>query len=185
MPTFHSSVVEYDLATGILHLQHVLHHATRNCSSSSQAVVTAAVDVNILLETVKGTDIQLGEWVNVIGYVRNKREHCSIRNEGASQRGESVRMVHVQAVMLWSAGALKVEAYEQAVASRNVCRQKCFSIFKNMMGTVGLNFNLIRMLSCLPHETWNAQVLIYLLHPESCCISRSVTPAHRLLSTWM
>ena len=96
----------------------MLHDAGRKRSSSTQAVVTAVVDINLLLEMVKGTDLQSGEWVNIMGYVRSKQEHFNKGRDRAPERFKSIEIVDVQAVMLWSAGTLKIEDYEQALACR-------------------------------------------------------------------
>lgn len=48
----------------------------------------------------------MGEWVNVVGYITDIR------------RDREKIEVCVQAVMLWSAGAVRVEEYEMAVRER-------------------------------------------------------------------
>jgi len=49
---------------------------------------------------------QVGAWVNVIGYMR--------QNDG-SQSTSKPRASMVDAVLIWSAGAIKLEDYEAAV----------------------------------------------------------------------
>lgn len=89
----------------------------------------ALVDVTLLLETMAGTDTKVGEWVNVIGYVVTAGNTGS-RGEDAKGGGGTVRgrgrddaagrgfSVRVQAIMLWSAGSVKIGEYERVLAER-------------------------------------------------------------------
>lgn len=88
----------------------------------------AVVDVNLLLSTLKSTDTQVGEWVNVIGYLESSNEDCDARRqqlhgESAQQQGGNeaarrTRVYRVQAVMLWSAGAVRIADYERVLEER-------------------------------------------------------------------
>ena len=78
--------------------------------------MTAAVDIGIPLETLKTPNLQLGEWVNVIGYVH--AEPKPLRANGASISLQNTKAVPVQAIMVWSAGSLKIDAYEQAAVAK-------------------------------------------------------------------
>lgn len=64
------------------------------------------MDVNLLLGTLHSTDTQLGEWVNVMGYITGplSSQH---RNSGDKKAN-----VFVQAIVLWSAGSVKLNEYE-------------------------------------------------------------------------
>ena len=84
------------------------------------------MDVSLLLEGLKRDDTQVGAWVNVIGYVegisREKigAEHRMMdieKGRHASHHNEMIR-VKVKAIMLWSAGALKIGEYERALEER-------------------------------------------------------------------
>lgn len=66
----------------------------------------ANVNIEHLLESVKRHEVEVGSWLNVIGYV--DREKVNEKEKG----------VHVQAIALWDAGNVDVGAYEQAVESR-------------------------------------------------------------------
>ena len=80
----------------------------------------ALVDVNILLSTLKSTDTQIGEWVNVMGYLEEKdRGSKNKKGRGRRERGD-VSAVRVQAVMLWSAGSVKLGEYEKAALGRKM-----------------------------------------------------------------
>lgn len=59
------------------------------------------MDVNLLVSTLRYTDTQIGEWINVLGYVQSK-----------SRDSPAPLSTNVQAVMLWSAGFIKLDEYE-------------------------------------------------------------------------
>lgn len=73
------------------------------------------VDLELLGATVKTTDTQIGEWVNVIGTVGE-----SATGSGEEGRKSKSKEVRIQAVMLWSAGGVKLADYEKAVEGRKV-----------------------------------------------------------------
>jgi len=54
---------------------------------------------------------QVGAWVNIIGYVRQNTE---------MQPTSKLRASMVDAVLIWSAGAIKLEDYEAAVRALQV-----------------------------------------------------------------
>lgn len=115
-------MVQYDVKRGVLALQHA-------CPPPPHRATVALVDVTLLLETLAGTDTQVGEWVNVIGYVDTVGDTGSRARDtkgggdkkggkgrdDAAERGFSVR---VQAIMLWSAGSVKIGEYERVLAER-------------------------------------------------------------------
>jgi hypothetical protein len=74
--------------------------------------IAALVDVKLLLENLKHEQTQTGEWVNVIGYI-SPTEQMAKRHQflGSS----ATQQVHVQALLLWSAGPLKLGRYEHAL----------------------------------------------------------------------
>lgn len=82
-----------------------LQHKSQDCRDK-----TALVDVNLLLETLNTPLMRIGEWVSVIGYVTEQ--------ESKPGRDGKIlgRFTSVQAIIYWSAGAIKVEEYEEAVA---------------------------------------------------------------------
>ena len=112
---FLGCVTKYDISTGVLELQHA--HP-----SAYDMTVIAVVDVNLLLENLKREDVAVGAWVNIVGYVEgviNKREKAKDLNGNTGQGGISrVDLVKVQAIMLWSAGAIKIGEYESALTQR-------------------------------------------------------------------
>lgn len=64
----------------------------------------------MLLPDVDPQLLQVGEWVNVIGYVQGKHDTQSLKLEMGD--------VPVQAVLLWSAGAVDIAEYERVVSRR-------------------------------------------------------------------
>ena len=121
---FLGCVTRYVISRGVLELQHAYHPPPRKPT-------VALVDVNVVLESLKGEDMQVGAWVNVMGYVEEvlkegKREQGQEqgKTEQMKRKGHSVREgprvvgVRVQAIMLWSAGGVKIEEYERTLGER-------------------------------------------------------------------
>lgn len=71
----------------------------------------ANVNVNNLLDVLNVETTQVGAWVNVIGYMRQGTESQSMSKPRASI---------VDAVLIWSAGAVKLVEYEAAVRALQV-----------------------------------------------------------------
>jgi hypothetical protein len=69
----------------------------------------ALVDVNHLLGTLHSTDTRVGEWVNVMGYITVPSSKQDRRSEDKQAN------VSVQAIVLWSAGSVKVDEYEKSL----------------------------------------------------------------------
>lgn len=112
---FLGCVTKYDLSTGVLELQHAY-------PSAFDKTVIALVDVNLLLENLKREDIVVGAWVNIVGYVEEamkKREKVrGLDGNMGLGRIDRVDLVKVQAIMLWSAGSIKIGEYESALSER-------------------------------------------------------------------
>lgn len=121
---FLGCVTRYNVSTGTLDLQHAY-------PSPPHTPAVALVDVNVILESLTREDMQVGAWVNVMGYVEGvlkegrrrqgqAQEKRALAREG--RRGEleepkAVR-VKVQAIMLWSAGGVKIGEYERILEER-------------------------------------------------------------------
>lgn len=121
---FLGCVMRYSISTGVLELQHVYQ-------LSPARPTVALVDINVILESLKREDMQVGAWVNVVGYVEDilkdgKREQGQEQGKAilVKQNGNCAReapramMVRVHAVMLWSAGAVKIGEYEKVLEER-------------------------------------------------------------------
>ncbi|RKU44417.1 hypothetical protein DL546_006563 [Coniochaeta pulveracea] len=96
---FLGCVKAYTLSTATLQLQH---------RDASHATVTALVDVRLVLERLTSDQRRTGEWVNVMGYV------TAILSDN---RRPGELLVHVQALLLWSAGALDIQQYQASAQS--------------------------------------------------------------------
>ena len=64
--------------------------------------MTANINIEHVLERVKSDQIDVGAWINVIGYIQDSKELG----------------IFVQAVAVWSAGNVDLEAYAIAVNKR-------------------------------------------------------------------
>lgn len=93
------SVHEYNGDSAILHLKG--RYPDTSASSGD-----ANVNVNNVLDSLNVEMIQVGSWVNVIGYMRRIDGSKSVsKPQGCA----------VDAVLVWSAGAIKLDDYEAAV----------------------------------------------------------------------
>ncbi|KAL8763081.1 MAG: hypothetical protein Q9184_001041 [Pyrenodesmia sp. 2 TL-2023] len=123
---FLGCVTHYSTVTGTITLQ----HAYSSTSVPQTICPTATVDVNLLLSALKSTDTQVGEWVNVLGYVQGLvdndgairrvvgRVGAGLRDMNKHKVERQIGIVGVQAVMLWSAGGVRLADYEKAVEMR-------------------------------------------------------------------
>jgi len=88
------SVDEYIVKTAILRLKH-------EYIPSNRAKV-ASVGLEHVLEALKWEDVDVGTWINVIGYVEQRKEKGTF----------------VQAIAVWNAGNVDSIAYADAVIKR-------------------------------------------------------------------
>ena len=105
------SVVKYGVSTGSIMLEHAFPQQMR-------PTPTVSVDLQLVLESLKVPDLQRGNWLNVIGYVRKSEQRFKkTGNPGADDIGR-VPIPNVQAVIVWDAGAIRVGDYEAALTSQ-------------------------------------------------------------------
>ncbi|KAH7356604.1 CST complex subunit Ten1 [Rhexocercosporidium sp. MPI-PUGE-AT-0058] len=95
---FLGCVTNYSTKTAILTLEHNLPPGN---------LLKALVDVNLLITTLNSNETQIGEWVNVMGYITGGEKWKIIG-------GEKVE-VGVQALVLWSAGPFDLARYERSL----------------------------------------------------------------------
>jgi hypothetical protein len=88
------SVDKYLVKTAILRL---IHHYP-----ASDPPTVANVDVELVLESIKPHELDVGTWINVIGHV----ERCK-------EKG-----VFVQAIAVWDAGNINLDAYHNVFEKR-------------------------------------------------------------------
>ncbi|KAH8785028.1 CST complex subunit Ten1 [Diaporthe sp. PMI_573] len=102
---FLGCVTSYATVSGQLTLQHQFPKSTE---------IQALVDVRLLLEKLTAGQTSVGEWVNVIGYINPPPPVSATLS---TKRKRSLPTVHVQALMLWSAGSLDIGRYEICLES--------------------------------------------------------------------
>jgi hypothetical protein len=100
-------VDSYSVSTALLKLQH------RDAADTN---VSALVDARLVLERLSGDHTRPGEWVNVLGYV-------TAILPGNPRHDELV--VQVQALLVWSAGALDIQQYQASVQSLQRSLDEC------------------------------------------------------------
>ncbi|KAI4942689.1 hypothetical protein J4E91_009858 [Alternaria rosae] len=91
---FLGCIDEYVTKTATLRLKH-------NYPISDLPVI-ANLDIEHVLERIKELNVDVGTWLNVIGYIERRKE----------------KGVFVQAVTVWNAGNVDLKAYEKAVEAR-------------------------------------------------------------------
>jgi hypothetical protein len=88
------SVDEYVVRTATLRLKHAY--------PTSDAPKVAHVNIDHVLQVIKHTEMEVGAWINVIGYVERRKE----------------KGIFVQAIVVWGAGNVDLDAYEKAAVAR-------------------------------------------------------------------
>ena len=85
------------------------------CSYPATAsdVESVIVTVGSVLESLNHDLVQVGAWINVVGYISRVR---SLSGSGPTNTRPFVLPL-VDAVMIWSAGAIKLERYDATVRS--------------------------------------------------------------------
>lgn len=81
--------------------------------ATSRSTPSAIVSIEVLLETRDHTLIEVGSWVNIIGYVRNMPHSYDVTDSRESRRPK--HSAFVEATMIWSAGTVKLEKYDAAL----------------------------------------------------------------------
>lgn len=88
------SVEDYLLKSATLRLKH-------NYPVSNPPKI-ARVNIQHVLESVQRTEIDVGSWINVIGYVERQKPQG----------------IHIQALAVWEAGNVDLDAYQKAYEGR-------------------------------------------------------------------
>lgn len=113
---FLGCVNAYNSREGVLELL----HASKDCAKTT---VVAETDIKVILETVKREDLELGAWVNVMGYISGIEAARSVDQSSSIAKSKQISSaalatVTIQAIMLWNAGAINLADYEKAVHHR-------------------------------------------------------------------
>lgn len=75
---------------------------------------TALVSIGNVLETSKHTELEVGAWINIVGYV-SEQTSATANTKPLRKNDPSRQSTRVDAVMLWSAGAIKKASYDNSV----------------------------------------------------------------------
>lgn len=105
-------VVDYDEQKGCLRVEHRYPRGV-----IGQVCTNAVVDVNLVLETMRRPLLQAGSWVNVIGYVQSVSTVTRRASSSKASRQLDVTscLPKVQAVLVWDAGAVQLDKYEETI----------------------------------------------------------------------
>jgi len=108
---FLGCVNRYDQQSGCLFLTH------RYPGSAPHVVVR--VNIDLVLETIQNIDLQYGAWINVMGSICNR----PVSDPGTTFADDILvspapQEAYVKAVLIWNAGPLNVEDYEQSLQAR-------------------------------------------------------------------
>ena len=104
-----SSVVDYNASEGYLTVQH-------DFPKTASPVPHVTVNIDLILETTKCSELQYGAWVNIIGYVERSTLGAVKRKRSSSYSKPQGFDTKIQAVLLWDAGAIDVPSYERTIA---------------------------------------------------------------------
>ncbi|OBT48491.1 hypothetical protein VE00_01294 [Pseudogymnoascus sp. WSF 3629] len=132
-------ITHYNTTTALLTL-HPPHSPSTTSSTTSSTKPNhqhaALIDLTLLLSSTPPPPTSIGEWVNVIGYItsqsppsaapppvapapgRGERGTRRRGGKGGRGEGEGAKGEHhtsIQALILWPAGALNIQEYEEVV----------------------------------------------------------------------
>ena len=78
---------------------------------------TAVVSIENILENINHELLQVGSWLNIMGYVRTSpvdAARWSKSSKDVVKLKEASHPTMVEATMIWSAGAIKLDKYKSA-----------------------------------------------------------------------
>lgn len=110
--------MRYNTASGRLTLH---HNYNDNVNKLNSQISKVEVDINLLLGNISHTTVQIGVWLNILGYIREDvPDDCHRRNWSESthrnsEKGKHVSTdwpVYVQAVTILPAGPVRIGEYE-------------------------------------------------------------------------
>ncbi|KAB8301067.1 hypothetical protein EYC80_002985 [Monilinia laxa] len=97
-------VTGYDKKSSILTLEH---------NFPVDNGIKASVNVQLLLNILKSHETRIGEWVNIVGYIVDED-----RQQGTKNRVPMTE-ISIQAIVLWSSGAIQLDAYERSLMAQS------------------------------------------------------------------
>ncbi|KAH6609628.1 hypothetical protein Trco_002974 [Trichoderma cornu-damae] len=93
---FLGCVLSYDTSTACLSLGHMYPPGTNE---------TVFVNIQLILETLQPGLTQVGQWVNVVGYIMERTESDALKDK---EPGKEASPVLIQALLMWSTGPLDI-----------------------------------------------------------------------------
>lgn len=78
--------------------------------------LTIFAGIDNVLESVNHELLQIGSWVNIVGYVRPQTQ-VAVPSKKRRKSNKTVSIPTVEVYLLWSAGAIKLIDYQSAVRS--------------------------------------------------------------------
>jgi len=124
------SVRDYDISLAQLNVEH-----TYPAEGPSTCVVR--VDLNLVLETAHRDALDTGSWVNIIGYVKVSASRKNKRKWSSPIEVNPTSEVVVQAILLWTAGSLRIGEYERALERQKDERRKAIEMIASYNQTDG------------------------------------------------
>ena len=129
---FLGCVTRYNVRAGVLELRHE-HHPSFS-SLTQRLEVVALVDINVIKETMSRNAFDVGEWVNVVGYVADSVEVPQTKADGwttyerkkkasGTLRVGKVIEARIDAIVVWNTGVLRLGDYESALEARLQVKQ--------------------------------------------------------------
>ncbi|KAF8457698.1 CST complex subunit Ten1 [Terfezia claveryi] len=100
-------------------------HKSLYPSSCQPKTQEAKVDISNLVRTLSTDVLQNGEWINIIGYT------VKAGMSGTENTQGGVEVVYIDAVQIWSAGAIDLGGYERSLREKLEVDQRSV----NMIGT--------------------------------------------------
>ena len=90
---------------------------------SSSTLVVAKVHLDHVLESITPTTTQIGTWLNVVGFISWDKDTGHQDVQATSKKGgrSKLKIIIIDAVMVWDAGSIKLDAYEKALEARKSC----------------------------------------------------------------
>ncbi|KAK5454106.1 hypothetical protein LTS15_006106 [Exophiala xenobiotica] len=111
-------IVDHDTAKG----QIILEHAY---PKNAKPIPHVLVDIDLVLESIEPSILSTGSWINVIGYTRSTQR--GVRKSKAKLRQPEDESSFLQAVLVWTAGALKITDYEITLEEQRSAQKKLIS----------------------------------------------------------
>jgi Telomere capping, CST complex subunit len=124
------SVRDYDISLAQLNVEHTY-------PTEDPPTCVVRVDLSLVLETVHRDALDTGSWVNIIGYVKVSTSGKNKRKRSSHIEVNPTPEVVVQAVLLWTAGSLRIGEYERALERQKDERKKAIETIASYNQTNG------------------------------------------------